>query len=294
MYYYEEVIKTANFKRRSALIFYSLLSLLACGAIFFFKLSLYHKYGYPDSNRLAWWLAAAKMTIQHPLTGVGLGAYGTAYPYFHVGRGLNSLYVHNFLLQLLSETGLLGMATFLWLALVIARRIQLFKTPTDRSSSTRRVFIATLITVCIYSLVQINMDYFLNKLMFLFVLAPLIKPDKADWTIQPSRWMVLGVLCMVLLIPSWIVPWIASTRFVEGTRHEENHDWSAARDSYLKATELDRSYGDAYAGLARTYGQAYRESGSAADLAEWRADLMEAFRWKKSAHFLAELEHPPQ
>ncbi len=283
MYYYKDVIKAAYFKRRSTFLIFAFLSLFACGVVLFFKFSLYQKHGYPDSNRIAWWIAALKMAVQHPLIGVGLGAYSTAYPYFHAGKGLNSLYAHNFPLQLLSETGLLGIAALLWLVRVISRRMQ-----------PHRVYSATLITVFSYSLIHINMEYFLNKIMFLFLVVPLIKLDKTDWKIQPGRWMVTGALGLVLLVPSWIVPWIASTHLVEGARYEESGEWSSARGSYQKATELDRAYGDAYAGLAGTYGRAYRDRPSAADLAEWRAYLTEAFRWKKSARILTELEHPPQ
>ena len=123
---------------------------------------------------------------------------------------------------------------------------------------------------------------------------PLITPDESDWKIQPGRSMVIAASVMLLLIPSWITPWIASTHFVDGTRHENNREWASAQKSYRKATELDQAYGDAYGGLARTYAQAYKDSGSAADLAEWRAYLLEAFHWKKSMRFLADLEQPPQ
>jgi len=283
MYYYQEVIKNNYSKRRSTFLIFAFLSLVSCAAVLFLKFSLYQKQGYPYSDRIAWWITAAKMTADHPVVGVGLGSYSTAYPYFHAAKGLNTLYAHNFSLQLLSETGLLGIISLLWLVRAIARRIQL-----------HRVFTATLTTVFTYSLVHINMEYFLNKIMFLFILAPLIKPNEADWKIQPGRWMAIGTFAMLLLIPSWIVPWVASTHFVEGTRHEENGEWSSARESYKKATELDRAYGDAYAGLARTYSQAYRDRGSAADLAERRAYLAEAFHWKKSVRFLVEIEHPPQ
>src|SRR5258706_10955927 len=39
MYYYQELIKTTYFKRRSTLVFFAFLSLVSCGALLFFKFS---------------------------------------------------------------------------------------------------------------------------------------------------------------------------------------------------------------------------------------------------------------
>jgi O-antigen ligase len=282
IYYYKEVIKSIYIKRRSAFLLSIFMLFVSSAAIVVYKFSFYQIHGSPYSNRIAWWMAALRMAGQHPLIGVGLGAYSTAYPYFYTGKGLNSLYAHNFPLQLLSETGIVGMTSLLGFAFVLARRIQ-----------SRRVFMATLITIFSYSLVHINVEYFLNKIVVLFLLVTLIKSEPADWKVQPGQWMVVSALVMLLLIPSWYIPWIASTYYVEGTRQEENRNWSNARVSYQNAARLDPVYGDAYAGLARISAQAYRESGSAVDLSEWRAYLAEAFLWKKSVHVLADLGHRP-
>ena len=81
-------------------------------------------------ERVAHWQAALRMWNDHPLLGVGIGNYATAYaqyagPYFYDALG----HAHNVYLNFLAETGLLGLAAFLgfWLSAIwslsrIARR----------------------------------------------------------------------------------------------------------------------------------------------------------------------------
>src|SRR5262249_10171600 len=99
-------------------------------------------------------------------------------------------------------------------------------------------------------------------------------------------------LTVLLLAPSWLTQWKASISLVEGTAFEDNKRWPEAKASYLKAVELDPACADAYAGLARAALQGDPQGHSAADISEWRTNLYEALRWKKSVRFLAELEHP--
>ena len=46
--------------------------------------------------------------LTSPLTGVGLGGYAVAFPYFKRTAGENTLFAHGVLWQMLAETGLAG------------------------------------------------------------------------------------------------------------------------------------------------------------------------------------------
>ena len=63
---------------------------------------------YVASMRLVYWHAAIRMFLTHPLTGIGLGGYATAFPYFKRAAGENTLFAHGLFWQILAETGLIG------------------------------------------------------------------------------------------------------------------------------------------------------------------------------------------
>ncbi len=79
-----------------------------------------------DPDRWTWWMSALRMFADRFFLGVGPGAFGEAYPAYRAADwGLNSLYAHNFFLEVLAERGALGagaFAVFLWLSLGQARR----------------------------------------------------------------------------------------------------------------------------------------------------------------------------
>jgi O-antigen ligase len=70
-------------------------------------------------ERLAHWQAAVAMATDHPWLGVGLGNYGAAYPQYALLNWPNPLgHAHMIYLNLLAETGALGLAAYLvlWLS----------------------------------------------------------------------------------------------------------------------------------------------------------------------------------
>jgi hypothetical protein len=65
-------------------------------------------------ERVAHWVAALRMWEQAPWLGVGPGNYAINYPEVRLPRWEESLgHAHNVYLNTLSETGLIGLATFL-------------------------------------------------------------------------------------------------------------------------------------------------------------------------------------
>jgi O-antigen ligase len=68
-----------------------------------------------SSGRMSLWRAAAAMAIEHPINGVGVRSFRYAYPDFagpddfFVSKGETALHAHQILLEILTETGLLGL-----------------------------------------------------------------------------------------------------------------------------------------------------------------------------------------
>jgi len=71
---------------------------------------------YAVVERLAHWQSAVEMWRAHFWTGVGLGGYGPAYPEFALINWPLALgHAHNIYLNMLAETGLLGLTVYLFL-----------------------------------------------------------------------------------------------------------------------------------------------------------------------------------
>jgi hypothetical protein len=69
---------------------------------------------YSTAERLAHWIAGARMFMDHPLTGVGIGNYPDAYSHYFVTIFVNSLgHAHNYYINIAAETGSIGLTAFL-------------------------------------------------------------------------------------------------------------------------------------------------------------------------------------
>lgn len=74
---------------------------------------------YAEIERLAHWQAAVAMADDHPWLGVGFGNYEPAYPAYRLMNWSDALgHAHNYYLNLLAETGWIGLIAYLllWLA----------------------------------------------------------------------------------------------------------------------------------------------------------------------------------
>jgi O-antigen ligase len=75
---------------------------------------------YAVIERLAHWQAAIGMATDHPWLGVGFGAYEAAYPHYALMNWPIALgHAHNYYLNLLAETGIVGLIGYIAAWLII-------------------------------------------------------------------------------------------------------------------------------------------------------------------------------
>jgi hypothetical protein len=95
---------------------------IASGLIYHrMSLSFGDRFG-PDSGRLEMLYVGSRMIEDHALFGVGPERIHTEFPRYYRGADLSSFYyghLHNNILQIAAERGLLCLATFLWLIFTI-------------------------------------------------------------------------------------------------------------------------------------------------------------------------------
>lgn len=91
---------------------------------------------YSVIERLAHWQAAQNMIVDRPWLGVGFGNYPAAYDQYRVMKWPNPLgHAHNYYLNVWAETGLLGLAAYALLWLIVMARALSLAARGDRSTS---------------------------------------------------------------------------------------------------------------------------------------------------------------
>lgn len=85
--------------------------------------------------RLEYWTAGLAIAREHPLLGAGLNQFRELYPTFKLARGEEALHAHNALVQLLAETGAVGVLAALGLLAAWGRTALRGLDGRDRASS---------------------------------------------------------------------------------------------------------------------------------------------------------------
>lgn len=133
-------------------------------------------------TRTEYWSGAWKMFLDHPLTGVGLGAFPTAYPAYGRSSVKNERLeqAHNDYLQLLSDAGLIGGLIGLWFLFELFRIARRQFQQLERARSNDRALMlggyVALLGIAVHSLLDFNLQIAANALLFLFVLALTVAP----------------------------------------------------------------------------------------------------------------------
>ena len=218
------------------------------------------------------WDATLRMAVETPVLGVGLGAYQDAFTRFRptvVPADKFVDFAHNDYLQLLAETGLLGLGTLLW-AMVATGMFVFRRLVTRRDPLVKGLTIgalSALAVVAFHSLLDFGLHRPANALLVVMVAA--IAPAIVSWRLHRTgesvdmpewKWAVgpggralgLGAVAAgMALVAFWVVPpGIADWRF---------------QSAVAQAGQFERARGAV----------------SLHELAEGRHDLEQAVRWDR-------------
>ncbi|MFN0112734.1 MAG: O-antigen ligase family protein [Blastocatellia bacterium] len=128
-------------------------------------------------TRTEYWRGAWQMFADHPVTGVGLGAFPAAYPAYGRSSVKNERleHTHNDYLQLLTDGGLIGGLIGLWFLVELIRRLrrQIRQLPQSRHSERALTLggCVALLGIAIHSFLDFNLQIAANALLFLLVVA---------------------------------------------------------------------------------------------------------------------------
>jgi O-antigen ligase len=164
----------------------------------------------PQTSRVLWWQSAWGMFRDHPLFGIGLGNYPSAYLAYKVGAGQNTLYPHSIVFGFLAETGAVGLMSLMVALGALAWQWVKYVAPA------RRPFAAGVFLFLAYGLISVGIEYFVNLLtLWIFIGIALAPSAQKLW--QPRRTTTIvmagvGAVVLVYLVSFFV----SSQRLVAG------------------------------------------------------------------------------
>jgi O-antigen ligase len=209
-------------------------------------------------NRAAIWSSTLDLIKEHPLTGVGWGAYSVAIPYYDISAGAYELeQAHNEYLETLASGGIIGLILLLMLIGIVANESRANLMSRDEHIATTAFGAMTgIFGVALHSFVDFGLHIILNALVLtiLIVLATR-KSDEppTDRTPQnkyPSNRESFGVAVYALWTFSILI--LAGWQFAvyyQSRAAERNNSLSNA----MRAIKLSGSNPDAHIARARIF-----------------------------------------
>lgn len=127
----------------------------------------------PTNSRIEFWTATLKMIGDHPVAGVGLGAYGVVYTGYDPANGTFRVdQAHNDYLQVLAEGGFAGAMIGLWFIVALFRKgFAGLHARDDFRRGTTSGALAGCFAVLLHSFVDFPLHALANALLFLMLAA---------------------------------------------------------------------------------------------------------------------------
>lgn len=198
------------------------------------------KFGRSPIDRLDWWSVAIEMFRAHPLSGVGIGNYPSAYLAYKTAPGQNTLYAHSFLLSVLAETGVVGAAALLFL-------LGSFLARADRHSP----FYHGALFFLIYAGVNLGTEV-LSNLLALGLFMGIALANTPSAVSRPRLAIAIVAIGGALsAAPYLLSPFMASRLTVDGETYLSKGDKETAEKRFFDALKLDPRAWEPYAGLAK-------------------------------------------
>lgn len=124
-------------------------------------------------SRRELWQTTMQMVKDHPLLGVGLGAYQFAYTRYDQGSGISRVeQSHNDYLQIIADTGIIGGLVMLaFLALLFVRSFKAMQTRDPLQRSIVLGALAGCFGIAVHSFVEFNLQVTINAQLFLALAA---------------------------------------------------------------------------------------------------------------------------
>lgn len=212
-------------------------------------------------NRVQWWKAAINIAKAHPISGVGLGNFGGMYLRYKTA-GLNSVYAHNYLLQIMSETGVPGFFSLLILLFSIGFwYVKRLRSLADENQFLVAGGFSIFSALLLNSLIDFGLNFPAIAIVF-WVLIGVVSSGFKRKTVtifwNNSKMILCAFLCLIAAMVV-IKPFVASQKYVQGQDELAANNLAMAEEHFLWSARLDSLNSETYASLSDVYARKNRK-----------------------------------
>lgn len=215
-------------------------------------------------GRLDAWELALRISVHHPLFGVGPGTFGMAYLQY---RGTDLIYevhshAHSLILHALASLGLVGLLAHVWLAAtLVATAWQRWRAEMEPSRRWLRLAgiagLASIATHGLFDTLGFQFPGLVAAAIILMVMATSpAKPSPAEGSLRPRWWLVSGLATGVAVVSLGIVVWsnLGLAAYDQALAASWG-DWKRAADWLQTAVRRDPAFDYYGLQLGLAYGQ---------------------------------------
>ncbi|MDD2523794.1 MAG: O-antigen ligase family protein [Endomicrobiaceae bacterium] len=221
--------------------------LLLFGIIYVSKL----KIGFNSiAERFIWWKTAYLIFKENILFGAGLGNYSVLFKFFRTELVLNTLYAHNLFMQLLSDIGILGLVSFIYLIITFYKKI-IYEIKNNVYK-----YYYKIIALSITSFLFVNMldySFFIpaNMIMFFIVFCSVFSVKTIKLKKERINTYLLTIIFLFFSV--FIVkPIIANVYYKKGIELYVSKQYKLAEENFLKSVKFDKKNPEYYYQLSNT------------------------------------------
>ncbi|ADL07263.1 O-antigen ligase family protein [Thermosediminibacter oceani] len=214
-------------------------------------------------GRLSFYRDALKIIKEHPVLGIGGGGWKSAYFAYQSYRYFTTE-VHSFFLQLMVETGIIGLLTFLAVLVLIIRNMiisNINKVDDQKHSALNTAALSSAVAILGHSAVDFNMSL-PAVAIYLWALLGIAATIDGGATIpvakrgQPASkfyatWVVCGIT-LLFILGSWTL-YTGYSYGQKAVRAIQSGDIAGAKEAFEKASKYDPFAASFKADLSQIY-----------------------------------------
>ena len=203
------------------------------------------------SERLVWWKTAYLIFKENIFFGSGLGNFSVLFKAFRPERVLNTLYVHNIIMQLLSDVGIFGLLGF------VSVMVCFYVKVVDKVIEGKDTFFYVAVSLSVTFFIIMNMfDYGFfvpaNMLMFFMLVASVFYANPSKLKKERINSYVLAaavfVCCVVIVRPV-----ISQIHYKKGIEYYIANQYKTAVEEFELAIKYDKKNPEYYAQVSKSY-----------------------------------------
>ncbi|MCG0275987.1 MAG: O-antigen ligase family protein [Thermosediminibacteraceae bacterium] len=210
-------------------------------------------------GRLSFYRDALKIIKEHPLFGIGGGGWKSAYFAYQSYRYFTTE-VHSFFLQLMVETGIIGLIAFLAVPVLIIRNLVINKAEDPERGAITWAVLSSAIAILGHSAVDFNLSL-AAVAIYLWALFGLTAADGMRAILMTKRrkpangfypvWVVSGITLLFILVSGMLYSGYSYSQ--RAVRVLQRGDIVEAREAFEKALKYDPFTASFKADLSQIY-----------------------------------------